>query len=51
MSEPLAAYWAGVHAGKARKSPLDYAQARARENGLHARLDVAVLDAMRQWAQ
>jgi hypothetical protein len=49
MPPSLAAYWAGIHAGKAQQSPLDYAQVRARENGLHARLDVAVLDAMRQW--
>jgi hypothetical protein len=48
LPESLAAYWAGIHAGKVRESPLDYASARARENGLHARLDVAVLDAMRQ---
>jgi hypothetical protein len=51
MPDSLAAYWAGIHAGKVRESPLDYAQARAQENGLHARLDVAVLDAMRQWPQ
>jgi hypothetical protein len=48
MSGPLAEYWASVHAGIVRQSPLAYAEQRAREQGLRPRSDIAVLDAMRK---
>jgi hypothetical protein len=51
MPEPLAAYWAGIHAGKLRQSPLEYAAERALEQGLRPRFDLAVLDAMRKWPE
>ena len=51
IPEPLAAYWAGIHSGNLRQSPLEYAAARALEQGLRPRFDVAVQDAMRKRAQ
>jgi hypothetical protein len=47
MPGPLAEYWASVHAGNVRQSPLAYAVQSARQQGLRPRPDVAVLDAMR----